>query len=61
MGLIDDLRKRRDSWMARFEEHRQESNDDEDLVSHENEEEEIKLRRKMVGIFPKKNGDLNRF
>ena len=61
MGLIDDLRKRKDSWMARFEEHRQERNDDEDLVSHENEEEEIKIRRKMVGIFPKKNEDLGRF
>jgi len=53
MGLTDDLRKRRDSWIARFEEHRQERNEEEDLVSHENEEEEIKMRRKMVGIFPK--------
>ena len=60
MGLIDDLRKRRDSWIARFEEHRQERNEEEDLVSHENEEEEIKMRRKMVGIFPK-TGDLNKF
>lgn len=60
MGLIDDLRKRRDSWIARFEEHRQERNEEEDLVFHENEEEEIKIRRKMVGIFPKM-GDLNKF
>ena len=51
MGLIDNIRKRRDSWIARFEEHRQERDEGEDLVIQENEEEEIKMRRKMVGIF----------
>ena len=27
MGLVDDVRKKRDSWMKRFEEHRQEDED----------------------------------
>ena len=30
MGLIDDVRKKRDSWVRRFEEHRQEDEGTED-------------------------------
>ena len=56
MGLIDDIRKRRDSWTKRFEEHR-----DEEEYDHEYEKnnadkvtEEIKRKRESVGIFPEK-------
>ena len=55
MGLIDDVRKRRDSWTSRFEEHR-----DEEEYDHEYEKnnakkinEEIKRNREKVGVFPK--------
>jgi hypothetical protein len=51
MGLIDDIRRRNDSWMARFEEHRQES-DEHDPDGLEMEDEEIILNRMMVGISP---------
>ena len=54
MGLIDDIRKNRDSWMARFEEHRQEEDEDERPVDREKEKEERLRNRKMVGVFPKK-------
>lgn len=53
MGLIDDVRKKRDSWIKRFEEHRQE---DEDGVELDPEEEQklIMENRRKVGVFPKK-------
>jgi hypothetical protein len=56
MGLIDDIRKKRDSWMARFEEHRQDESEKEEYsdIDREREEEEILRKRKTVGIFPKK-------
>lgn len=56
MGLIDDVRKRRDSWIKRFEEQRQEeeyepgSNED-----AEEEEKRIMENRRKVGVFPKKD------
>ncbi|MBI2487579.1 MAG: hypothetical protein HYW01_11645 [Deltaproteobacteria bacterium] len=56
MGLIDDIRKKKDSWMARFEEHRQDKDEPDDYssVDREKEEEEILRNRKMVGVFPRK-------
>ncbi len=56
MGLIDDVRKKKDSWMARFEEHRQDKDESDDRFSLdiEKEEEEILMRRKMVGVFSEK-------
>ncbi|MGI9535152.1 MAG: hypothetical protein ACR2NW_09390 [Thermodesulfobacteriota bacterium] len=55
MGLIDNIRKSRDSWTKRFEEHR-----DEEEFDHENEksnskkiEEEIQRNREKVGVFSK--------
>jgi hypothetical protein len=59
MGLIDDIRKRRDSWMGRFEEHRQDEGEEEEeeysKIDREKEEEEILRNRKMVGVFPRKD------
>jgi hypothetical protein len=56
MGLIDDIRKKKDSWMARFEEHRQDKDEPGDYssVDREREEEEILKNQKMVGVFPRK-------
>ncbi len=56
MGLVEDIRKKRDSWMARFEEHRQDKDesDDRSSVDRRKEEEEILKNRKMVGVFSKK-------
>ncbi|MCI0454855.1 MAG: hypothetical protein L0Y68_07675 [Candidatus Dadabacteria bacterium] len=56
MGLIDEIRKRRDSWMGRLEEHRQDDGENEDNpVTHgEKEEEEILQKRRMVGVFTRK-------
>lgn len=56
MGLIDDIRKDRDSWMVRFEEHRQDEDEEDELtgVSEEKKEKEILRNREMVGVFPKK-------
>ncbi len=56
MGLIDDIRKKKDSWMVRFEEHRQDEGDEEESgdISEEKMEEEIMRNREMVGVFPKK-------
>ncbi len=56
MGLVDDVRKKRDSWMRRFEEHRQE-----DEGTHENpdpgeEEKRIKENLKKVGVFEGRGG-----
>lgn len=56
MGLIDDIRKKRDSWTKRFEEHRE----DEEEYDHEHErrhaekiEERISHNREKVGVFTK--------
>ncbi len=50
MGLIDEIRNRRDSWTARFEEHRKDI-DDENGNTRDLEDEEIMRNRKMVGIL----------
>jgi hypothetical protein len=54
MGLIDDTRKRRDSWIKRFEEMRQEEEWDPENVDTEAEEKRIIENRKKVGVFPPK-------
>ncbi len=56
MGLIDEIRKKRDSWMARFEEHRQDEGEsgDDSMIHNQKEEEEIAQKRRMVGVFTKK-------
>lgn len=53
MGLIDDTRKKRDSWIVRFEEQRQEEEYEADTRSDEAIEKEIEENRKRVGVFPK--------
>ncbi|MER3446515.1 MAG: hypothetical protein C4291_06555 [Candidatus Dadabacteria bacterium] len=57
MGLIDDIRKKRDSWMGRLEEHRQDEGDEEEYynIDREMEEAEILKNRKIVGVFPRKD------
>jgi hypothetical protein len=56
MGLIDEIRKKKDSWMVRFEEHRQDEDEEEESrdISEEKKEEEVMRNREMVGVFPKK-------
>ena len=56
MGLIDDIRKKRDSWTARLEEHRkeQEEKDGGNSDGTENIDELILKNRINVGNFPKK-------
>ena len=54
MGLIDDTRKRRDSWIKRFEEMRQEEEWNPENVDAEAEEKRIMENRKKVGVFPPK-------
>jgi hypothetical protein len=56
MGLIDDVRKKRDSWMGRLEEHRQDEGEEGEYseIDREKEEAEILKNRKMVGVFPRK-------
>ena len=58
MGLIDEIRKKRDSWMGRLEEHRQDEGEYEDdyMVHSEKDEEEILQKRRMVGVFTRKEG-----
>ena len=58
MGLIDEIRKKRDSWTGRLEEHRQYEGEYEDdsMINSEKEEEEILRKRRMVGIFTIKEG-----
>lgn len=56
MSLIDDIRKKRDSWMGRLEEHRQDEDQEEYAeIDREKEEAEILKNRKMVGVFPRKD------
>ena len=55
MGLVDDIRNRRDSWSRRLEEQRvsQEPYDHEfEKRNARKIEEEIKKNRKMLGKFP---------
>ena len=56
MGLIDDIRKKRDSWMGRLEEHRQDEveYEDDSMINSGKEEEEILRKRRMVGVFTRK-------
>ncbi|MEK6223305.1 MAG: hypothetical protein N2A97_00390 [Thermodesulfobacteriales bacterium] len=52
MGLVDDTRKRRDSWIKRFEEQRQEEEWSPEKGDPEAEEKRILENRKNVGVFP---------
>ncbi len=52
MGLVDDTRKRRDSWIKRFEEQRQEEEGSPEKGDPEAEEKRILENRKNVGVFP---------
>lgn len=52
MGLVDDTRKRRDSWIKRFEEQRQEEEWNQEKGDPEAEEKRILENRKNVGVFP---------
>lgn len=54
MGLVDDTRKRRDSWIKRFEEQRQEEEWNTNEINTEEEEKRILENRKNVGVFPPK-------
>lgn len=56
MGLIDDIRKKRDSWTARLEEHRNapEEKDAGNSDDTDNIEDLILKNRSKVGNFPKK-------
>lgn len=54
MGLVDDTRKRRDSWIKRFEEQRQEEEWSPEQSDAEAEEKRILENRKKVGVFPPK-------
>ena len=51
MGLIDDVRKRRDSWVRRFEEHRQEDEAAQEIRDPAEEEKRIEENLKRVGVF----------
>lgn len=60
MGLVDEVRNRRDSWTRRLEEQRSR----EEEYDREREErnaariaEEIEKNRSMVGKFPRKKED----
>lgn len=55
MGLVDDTRKRRDSWIKRFEEQRQEEEWNPETADSEAEEKRILENRKNVGVFPPKS------
>lgn len=57
MGLIDDVRKRRDSWIRRFEEHRQEEESTYENLDPEAEQKRIMENRSKVGVFPRKSED----
>jgi hypothetical protein len=51
MGLVDDIRKKRDSWVRRFEEHRQEDESAHENLDPEAEERRIRENLKKVGVF----------
>ena len=52
MGLIDDTRKQRDSWIKRFEEQRQDEEWDPENIDPELEKKRIEENKKKVGVFP---------
>ncbi|MBI4228099.1 MAG: hypothetical protein HY693_00110 [Deltaproteobacteria bacterium] len=56
MGLIDDIRKKRDSWTARLEEHRKdvEEHDFHNSDVIDNIDDLIMKNRSKVGNYPKK-------
>lgn len=51
MGLVDDVRKKRDSWMKRFEEHRQEDENVREGLDPAEEEKRIKENMRNFGVF----------
>ncbi len=51
MGLVDDVRKQRDSWVRRFEEQRQDDYDGPLRSGSMSEEQRILENRKKVGVF----------
>lgn len=55
MGLIDDIRRKRDSWTKRFEEHREEEEYDHEheKLHAEKIEKQISYNRERVGVFTK--------
>jgi hypothetical protein len=57
MGLIDDIREKRDSWMRRFEEHRQDEGEEAEYseIDRGKEEVEILKNRQTVGVFRRKD------
>jgi hypothetical protein len=59
VGLIDDVRKKRDSWVRRFEEHRQEDEGTHESLDPKEEERRIKENLKRVGVFEAR-GDKNK-
>ena len=64
MGLIDEIRKKRDSWIKRFEEQRieEEEYDFEYEIQNKSKiEEEILNNRKKVGVFDLKKMQNNNF
>ncbi len=56
MGLVDDVRKKRDSWVRRFEEHRQEDEGIHESRDPKEEEKRIKENLGKVGVFEGKKG-----
>jgi hypothetical protein len=55
MGLIDDIRNKRDSWTARLEEHRKDLEDDVRNSDGTDDTDELILKnRSRVGNYPKK-------
>jgi hypothetical protein len=56
MGLIDEIRKKRDSWTARLEEHRRdpEEKDADNSDGADDVDELILKNRSNVGNFPKR-------
>lgn len=60
MGLIDDVRDRKDSWSKRYEEHRTEKEDYDHRFEEQNEEkimDEIRKNCEKVGKFLPLNGE----
>ncbi len=51
MGLVDDVRKQRDSWVRRFEEQRQDEYNGPAQSGSISEEKRILENRKKVGVF----------
>jgi len=56
MGLVDDVRKKRDSWVRRFEEHRQEEEGVPENRDPKEEEKRIMENLRRVGVFEVKEG-----